>query len=110
VDTDYSSLVFMPDSSVANAWSPYIDATTSGKWGLTGGKFNSPATQANCGINGPRCTWTEVLAYLNDGGDPAKILSLAVTKGRDNAWQGAVDGLTLNDVVYDFEEYGVFKR
>lgn len=110
VDTSYSSLVFMPDSSPANEWSPYIDGTTSGKWGLTGGKFNTPATQANCGINGPRCTWTEMLAYLDDGGDPATISSVAVTKGRDNAWQGAVDGLTINTELFDFEEYGVFTR
>jgi hypothetical protein len=51
-----------------------------------------------------------VQAYLDDGGDAAKILSVAVTKGREYAWQGAVDGLTLNNVVYDFEEHGVLVR
>jgi hypothetical protein len=33
-----------------------------------------------------------------------------VGKGRDFSWQGAVDGLTINDTVYDFEESGVFER
>ena len=33
-----------------------------------------------------------------------------VTKGRDNSWQGAVDGLRINGTVFDFEETGVFER
>ena len=31
-----------------------------------------------------------------------------MTKGRDFAWNGAVDGLRINDIVYDFEAGGVF--
>lgn len=99
----FTSLVFMPDNSAPNTWSPYIDGTTSGFWGLTGSKFAGTP----CDINGPRCTWTQVQAYLNDGGAPATILTAAVTKGRDFAWQGAIDGLRINDTVYDFEEDGV---
>ena len=38
----------------------------------------------------------------------ATILSVAVGKGRDYAWSGAVDGLRVNDTVFDFEERGVF--
>jgi len=98
---NYSSLVFMPDNSPANQWSPYIDATTTGHWGLTG----LPGTP--CDINGARCSFAEVKQYLNDGGEPAKILTAAVTKGRDFAFQGAVDGLRINDTIYDFEESGV---
>ena len=44
---------------------------------------------------------------LNDGGDPATVLSVAITKGRDQEWHGAVDGLRINGTVYDFEESGV---
>jgi hypothetical protein len=47
---------------------------------------------------------------LNDGGDAPTILSFAVTKGRDNMWIGAVDGLRLNDRIYDFEADGVKER
>ena len=31
-------------------WSKYIDATSTGFWGLTGAQFNSPPTAANCGL------------------------------------------------------------
>ncbi len=105
--TGYSSLVFMPAAnSTSNRWSVYIDATTSGFWGLTGTQFNSPATQANCGLNGPRCTFAQVQTFLATG-TGAKIYSIAVTKGRDFAWQGAVDGLRINATIYDFEPLGV---
>ncbi len=105
--TGYSSLVFTPGAnSASNAWSPYIDATTTGFWGLTGSQFNSPASLANCGIDGPLCTFAQVKAFLATG-TGATIFSVAVTKGRDYAWQGAVDGLRVNGFFYDFEPFGV---
>jgi hypothetical protein len=104
VASDYSSLVYMPANSTPNQWSPYIDATTTGLWGLTGSKFAGTP----CDINGNRCTFAQVQAYLNDGGDPATILTASITKGRDFSWQGAVDGLRINSTVLDFEENGVF--
>jgi hypothetical protein len=101
----------MPNSSTANAWSGYIDATkaTSGLWGGTGSAFAG----SKCDINGTRCTWDELQAYLkdNNNGTPAKITySVAVTKGRDFSWQGAIDGLRINGKVFDFEEHGVLER
>lgn len=30
-----------------------------------------------------------------------------MAKGRDYAWQGAVDGLRINGSVFDFEPFGV---
>jgi hypothetical protein len=109
IASNYSTLVFTPKKTASNAWSGYIDATdpASGWWGLTGGAFNTPATQANCGLNGPRCTFGQVMGLLNDGGEPAKLISAGVTKGRDYEFHGAVDGLRINDDVYDFEETGV---
>lgn len=100
---NYTSLVFMPDKTASNAWSGYIDATESGLWGLTGGAFNGTP----CSINGARCTFDEVMAYLNDGGAAATILTVAISKGRDYEFHGAVDGLRINGDVYDFEETGV---
>jgi hypothetical protein len=102
--TNFSSLVYMPPNSASNQWSGYIDATQTGLWGLTGGQFAGTP----CDINGARCTFTQMKAYLEDGGDPATILTAAVTKGRDFSWQGAVDGLRINDMLFDFEESGVF--
>ena len=86
-------------------WSGYLDATTTGTWGITGDQFNTPATVANCGLNGPGCTFAQVKTLLGDAG--ATIYTAAVTKGRDAAFQGAVDGLTINGSVYDFEPFGV---
>jgi hypothetical protein len=110
VASNYSSLVFTPAESAPNAWSGYIDATTTGLWGLTGSAFNSPATKDNCGLNGPRCTFAEVMAFLDDGGEPATMLSAAISKGRDFEFHGAVDGLRINGTVFDFEETGVVER
>src|SRR4029079_11635666 len=107
---DYSSLVFMPNNTVANTWSGYIDATKadSGLWGLTGSAF----AKTKCDIDGTRCTWDELQTYLaeNNNGTPAITYSVSVTKGRDFSWQGAVDGLRINGTVFDFEETGVFAR
>ena len=101
--TTFSSLVFTPAAnSPSNAWSPYIDATTTGFWGLTGSQFNSPATAANCGLNGPRCTFAQVQAFLATGAG-ATIFNAEITKGRDFEWHGAVDGLVVNNTTYDFE-------
>ena len=101
--TNYSSAVFMPENSPSNAWSGYIDATTSGHWGLTGGQFAG----TTCDINGSRCTFAQLMSYLGDGGEPPRVLSVSVSKGRDYFWSGAVDGLRVNDTVVDFEERGV---
>jgi hypothetical protein len=99
----FSTVTFIAPVSAPGVWSDYIDATTQGLWGGTGAAFAGTP----CDINGSLCTFTQLQAQLNDGGDPATILSVAVTKGRDNEWHGAVDGLRINDTVYDFEEYGV---
>jgi hypothetical protein len=110
--TNFASLVFIPKPTPANQWSAYIDGTDAdaGDWGLTGSQFNpvgDPATtDARCGINGSRCSWDEVQAYLATG-TGASILSVAVTKGKDYQFEGSVDGLRINNQVFDFESYGV---
>jgi len=102
----FSSLVFFPDTPLELGWSDYIDATTTGLWGITGDGFNGEP----CSINSSLCSWTDMLALLDDGGDPPELLTVAITKGRDNAWHGAVDGLRINDTIYNFEEYGVLTQ
>lgn len=103
VVSNYSSLVYMPPNGTSNAWTRF-DATTTGFWGLTGSSFNGTP----CSINGARCTFAEMQAYLNDGGDDAVItFSAQITKGRDLAFSGAVDDLTINDTTYNFEPLGV---
>src|SRR5262245_12039826 len=98
IDSNYSTLVWLPPASAQkpSEWSDFIDGTKTGLWGLTGSAFNSPATKANCGLNGPLCTFAEVKALLKDGGDPPQVYTAAVQKGRDYEFQGAVDDLRLN--------------
>lgn len=101
---NYSSLVYVPANSASNAWTAINATTDEGKhWGLTGSAFNGTA----CSINGARCTWAEVLAYLNDGGDDAKVLTAGISKGRDYAGDFDVDLLKVDGKTYDFEPAGV---
>ncbi|MER6158718.1 hypothetical protein ABT147_24720 [Streptomyces sp. NPDC001868] len=103
----YSTLVWMPPNSpVTNRWSPYLDATETGTWYLTGGA----GTATGCTLAAP-CTFAAVKTALDqDGGDPATILTAAVGKGRDFMWIGAVDGFRVNETIYDFERWGVRPR
>ena len=103
----YSSLVWVPDGSAipANVWSPYIDATTNGYWYFTNG---ATATATGCTQAGSCTSLAAVQAGLASAGSTgAVILSVAVAKGRDSQFQGAVDGLRINDRIYDFEADGV---
>jgi hypothetical protein len=102
--TNFSSLVFVPNNSASNQWSPYIDATQAGSgfWFMTG----AAGTATGCNQT-TTCTFAAMQTKLTDGGDEATILTLGVTKGRDFAWQGAIDGLRINSQVFDFEATGV---
>ncbi len=98
---NYSTLVWVPDAApVTNRWSGYIDATSTGYWYLTGNEV--PACN-----QAAECTLAEIKDALDDGGTGATIYSAAVGKGRDHMWIGAVDGLRINQNIYDFETSGV---
>jgi hypothetical protein len=85
---NYSSLVYNPAAVAPNVWST-IDATRGAGWYFTNGPT---AAATGCGqAAGQRfCTLDEVKAAA-----PGAVvtLSLAIAKGRDYAWHGAVDGL-----------------
>jgi hypothetical protein len=101
--TGYTSLVYLPDPVPSNLWSTYIDATAAGDhWFMTG----AAGTASGCNQT-TYCDWDGVQEALNDGGEGATVLTFGVTKGRDWKWVGAVDGLRLNDTIYDFEPFGV---
>ncbi|MEV7323485.1 hypothetical protein [Streptomyces sp. NPDC093970] len=101
--TTYSSLVWAPDAAPAvNQWSPYLDATATGRWYLTG----SAGGVTGCNL-AARCTFEHLKRVLDDGGAQPTVYTAAVTKGRDHMWVGAVDGLRINRAVYDFEADGV---
>ncbi|WP_234322127.1 hypothetical protein [Streptomyces sp. NRRL B-24720] len=106
--TNYASLVWVPaafPTTYENQWSPYIDATTNGHWFLTGAAGGA----IGCAVS---CTWAQIKTGLDDSGSTGRptILTAAVSKGRDNAWVGAIDGLRINQNIYDFEADGVRTR
>jgi len=108
--SNFTSLVWQPGPNAAtnvNQWSPYIDATTDGAWYFTGGV----GTVTNCNQT-TLCSFATIKTKLDDGGASATpvVLSVAIAKGRDNQFQGAGDGLRLNNKAYDFERDGVKER
>jgi hypothetical protein len=105
----YSTLVWVPDAApvaTTNSWSPFIDATSTGYWYLTG----AAGTLTGCTQSLPHCSFADVKTRLDNGGDKPIIYSVAVGKGRDSMWIGAVDGLRINQNIYDFEADGVRTR
>ena len=99
----FSTAVFIPPAS-ANlpGWND-IDAVTTGEWFLTG------ATGADVGCDQvTTCTFAELQTALDDGdATPATMFTVEISKGRDFAYSGAVDALTVNTDVFDFEPFGV---
>jgi hypothetical protein len=106
----FTSLNYLPDSSVSpsapavrlpNVWQQY-DATAAGnKWFATG----AAGTAIGCTLATP-CTFDVLKAQLPNA---FVSFSLGFSKGRDTPFVGAVDGLQVNKVVYDFEQKGVRK-
>jgi hypothetical protein len=108
--TNFSTLTFQPENSAAG-WSGYINAATAPTSGNGQGWYLSTAAgvATGCTIATP-CTFTQVKTALADGGDAATIYTIGIGKGRDFAWEGAVDGLRVNGTIYDFEPFGVIER
>jgi hypothetical protein len=100
--TSFSTAVFLPDAGSNNPGWNNIDAITSGQWFLTG----AAGTATGCNQT-TTCTWSALQAALNDGGNTATIYTVEISKGRDFAYSGAVDGLRINSDIYDFEPFGV---
>ncbi len=102
--SNFSTAVFVPDNSTADEWSGYINAAdgSDGFWFLTG----AAGTATGCNQT-TTCTFAQMQDALDDGAPDSTIYTVAVGKGRDNAWAGSVDGLRINNIVYDFEPFGV---
>ncbi|MFE0630402.1 hypothetical protein ACFW3D_25975 [Streptomyces sp. NPDC058864] len=98
----YSTMVWVPPAvAVVNQWSGFLDATAAtGEWFLSGNELAPLCTQSS------PCNFTTLRNALPQ----ATINSVAVGKGRDHNWVGAVDGLRINRYVYDFEADGVQAR
>jgi len=110
--SNFSTLNYLPPQSPSNQWSGYIDATTTPASPSGTGFFLTGAagTATGCTLADP-CTFSEVKDELDDDGEETRVLSVAVTKGRDFEFQGAVDGLRVGglgngDQVFNFEPLG----
>jgi hypothetical protein len=102
--TNYSTLVFVAANTAPNAWTRINAITAPGAhWALTG----AAGTATGCSTAGAYCTWAAIQTALDDGGTAATILTAQVTKGRDYAFSGAVDGLRINNELFNFEPGGV---
>jgi len=100
---DYTTMVFTPPNTNIPGWHEF-DATTGASWWLTG----TEGTAINCTL-ATMCTLQEVKDRLAaDGGTAALVGTVTIAKGTDFAFSGAVDGLRINDTIYDFEPNGVF--
>jgi hypothetical protein len=108
---NYTSLVYLPDTSTSpsapatrtpNVWQQYDASAAGSKWYATG----ATGTTIECTQAMP-CSFDVLKTKL-----PKAVvsLSLGVSKGRDNPFVGAVDGLQVNNRVYDFELSGVQQR
>lgn len=108
----YTTLVYLPDVSLSpsrpvthdyrNVWQRY-DATAPGnRWGSS---RSIDGTNA-CMLSNP-CPFSVIKSMM-----PNAVISysVAIQKGRDNAFVGAVDGLQINNVLFDFERSGVHRR
>jgi hypothetical protein len=103
----YTGMVWVPDPApVLNRWSGYLDATSTGDWYFTNSSVAS-ATGCTQALTCSLADAKQALVDENDGSGAARIYTVAVAKGRDNVWAGAVDDLRINSKIYDFEPYGV---
>jgi len=93
----YSTLIYAPESADANKWT-HLDASSAKRWYYTG----TPGEASGCN-QVTYCTLDEATAKFPNG----KVLTALIGKGRDYAFSGAVDGLIINDQLFDFEPTGV---
>ncbi|CAM0139009.1 hypothetical protein VKS41_003688 [Umbelopsis sp. WA50703] len=102
----YTSVVWAPPPSAVTVgeWSRFIDATKEGTWFLS----QDATIHTGCSQATP-CPFSQLMQQANTVDPAAFILSIAVAKGRDFEWQGAIDGLRINDKIIDFEIEGVYE-
>jgi hypothetical protein len=99
----FATMVYVPPNGFPLAWNDFNAVTDPDPhWGLT----NVPAG-TTCDNNGPRCTFQQLMDFLDDGGPAPFIYTVQITQGRNFAFSGAVDNLRVNDTIYDFEPTGV---
>ena len=95
----YSTLNYVATEIPGGAWTK-ITADQE-RWYLTG----AAGTATGCN-QVTYCTLGEVKAALPS----ATLYTVAIAKGSDYAFSGAVDALQINSTTYDFEPFGVIEK
>jgi hypothetical protein len=101
---DYTTMVYEPPAQLPGWQFHDAVAEVDPHWRLTGAEGD----ETGCN-QVTLCTFEDLLNALDDGGTQALIGTVTIAKGSDFAFSGAVDGLRINDIVYDFEPNGVFE-
>ncbi|MFC4536498.1 hypothetical protein [Sphaerisporangium dianthi] len=106
--TDLTTLIYLPDTSTSpsapatrlpNTWQQYDAGAAGSQWYATG----ATGTLINCTLIAP-CSFDDLKARL-----PNAVITLSLGFIEDTAFIGAIDGLQVNNTVYDFEPLGVRK-
>ncbi|RYP83034.1 hypothetical protein EKO23_20090 [Nocardioides guangzhouensis] len=106
----YATMVYTPANPTVDqtpgaplVWSSFNAVSDPERhWGLT-----SVPTGTQCANDGPRCTFVELLDFLDDGALDPVIYTVGISLGRYRPFSGAVDNLRINGTTYDFEANGV---
>ncbi|MEU8267474.1 hypothetical protein AB0B89_09920 [Sphaerisporangium sp. NPDC049002] len=108
--TDYATLIYLPDTSTSpsapapqlpNTWQQYDTGAAGSQWYASG----ATGSLINCTISSP-CSFDVLKSRLPDA---VITLSLGFAKGMGSPFIGAIDGLQVNNTIYDFEPFGVRK-
>ena len=110
-DINYTTLTYVPPvpaSGDHNTWVT-VDTSAAPVAGQSGWVASGRAgTETGCDLDTP-CSLSDLQSKL---GANASIITVAFVKGRDNAWNGAVDDLVVGSsggtTTFDFEPLGVF--
>ena len=108
---DYTSMIYVPANPAPTQQAWVADDADANPGGTSGWWFSNGSVSSATGCTQASfCSLAQAQAALvaqNDGGPAAAIGSVAVAKGKDYQYQGAVDALRINDEVFDFEPFGV---
>ncbi|TMR10387.1 hypothetical protein ETD86_39830 [Nonomuraea turkmeniaca] len=108
-DINFTSLVFLPLDSTSPAaparrlpsnWERYTPSAPGSAWWATN---SETASATGCTLSSP-CSFSELKDALPDA---VITFSLGINKGRDTPFVGAVDGVRVNNRIFDFEPQGV---
>ncbi|WP_239514588.1 hypothetical protein [Streptosporangium sp. 'caverna'] len=104
----YATLIYLPDTSVSpsapsprlpNTWQQYDTSAAGNQWYATG----ATGVLINCTLASP-CSFDDLKTAM-----PNAVITLSLGFSMDTAFIGAIDGLQVNNTIYDFGPLGARK-